>query len=242
MSASAPLEASTPRAARRSRLLVPGIAAYLILVSGAFATGISILGGLAAFVLVSLILGPGLRRRSTPAWAAWCAATAAIGLLLLRGAGALALDAMPVLVNVALCWLFARTLRRGREPLIAQFIRVIEGPQRLALPKVAAYARGLTLTWSVLLGAQAGVLALLLVWSAAAGANLLAVPGSAWRIYLHLGSYALVPAFLILEYAYRRWHLRDVPHLPLAQFIARLAHCWRSMLHDLVAAPARHPQ
>ena len=56
---------------------------------------------------------------------------------------------------------------------------------------------------------------------------------AAWRWYLHLGSYLVVCAFLVLEYAWRRWRLRHVPHLPLPIFLARLARRWPSLLRSL---------
>ena len=42
-----------------------------------------------------------------------------------------------------------------------------------------------------------------------------------------------VCAFLVLEYAWRRWRLRHVPHLPLPIFLARLARRWPSLLRSL---------
>ena len=57
-----------------------------------------------------------------------------------------------------------------------------------------------------------------------------------WRWYLHLGSYATVLAFLVVEYAFRRWYLRHIQHVSLPVFVARLVRRWpalaRSVMHD----------
>jgi uncharacterized membrane protein len=233
---------------RRSRLFACGIVLYAALALTAFATGRSGFGELAAFTLIGLLLASALRRRSLVAWIAWLAIGGVLVVLARRGQGHLALDAMPALVNAMLCLFFARTLRRGREPLIARIIGVLEGPLRLSERGVAAYARGLTLAWAVLLGVQAVVLAFLAaaapggLFELAGFASPMAAAGSAWRWYAHLGSYVLVFAFLLLEYAWRRWHLRHVRHLPLPQFIARLARRWPALLLSLVdPSPRKAP-
>jgi hypothetical protein len=57
---------------------------------------------------------------------------------------------------------------------------------------------------------------------------------TAWRWYLHLGSFALVPAFLLIEYLFRRWWLRHLAHAPLHHFVARLARCWPALVRSFV--------
>lgn len=194
-------------------------------------------------MLVSLLLWPGLKRRSVAAFSVWTVAVLGVAALAIAGRGEIALDFLPVIVNAALCLVFARTLAKGSEPLIARLIAVLESPERLALPRVAAYARGLTLAWALLLGAQALVLALMIFCAVPDGLLAsfgvtppIAVTGHAWRWYLHLGSYATVFAFLGVEYAYRRWHLRHIPHVPLPVFVMRLVRRWpalvRSVLND----------
>lgn len=219
----------------RSRVFAIGVLAYLALVIGAYTTGMSWLGAVASMVLISLLLAPALQRRVAGAWLAWILISAALAVLGVRGYGRFALDAMPVLINAALCIVFARTLRAGQQTLIARFISVIEGPHRLHLAGVADYARGLTWAWALLLGAQTVLLAVILTWSVLAASGRIAAAGPAWAAYLHVGSFALVPLFLVLEYAWRRWHLRHLPHLPMPVFIARLAQSWPALLRDLQA-------
>ena len=195
-------------------------------------------------MLLSLLLWPGLHARSVAAWIVWGIASLGIGALAITGRGDIALDFMPVMVNAALCTLFARTLAPGSEPLIARVIAVLESPARVQLPRVAAYARALTWAWSLLLGLQAVLLTVLITCAVPDG--LLArfgwtppfeIAGDGWRWYLHLGSYGGVVAFLVVEYAFRRWHLRHIPHAPLPVFVTRLVRRWPalagSVMHDV---------
>jgi uncharacterized membrane protein len=230
----------------RSRLVVGLLGAYGVLLVAAIASGNAWLDLLAAFALVSLLLSPGLRRGSVFAWSLWLAGAAALTALAALGHGRLALDLMPVFVNLALCTLFARTLARGREPLIAGVIAALEGRERLALPGVAAYARGLTAAWVLLFGAQAALLAWLVACAVPEGALAafglpapLPLHGEAWRWYLHLGSYALVLVFLLGEYAFRRWRLRHIPHASLPRFIGRLVRRWPRLVRSFADDAAR---
>ncbi len=243
----APADPSTP-SKRRSRVLIAGVLAYFVLATWASSGGFGWLAAFALLVLVGALLSPALRRRSVAAWGVVAAATLALGLLAASGEGLLALDALPILVNAALCVLFAGTLRRGREPLIARFIAILEGRDRLALPGVAAYARNLTRVWAVLLGLQACLLGVIFCLApgglfAAFGwplPALFALPG--WRLYLHVGGYALVPLVLVIEYAFRRWHLRGIEHPSLPHFIARVVQRWPALLHSLAADATQSPR
>jgi len=229
----------------RSRAFVAGIVVYVILLAGAFASGNRVLDELAAFALISVVLLPSLRRGRAGAWLTWIAVAVVLAWLARRGQGQLALDALPILINLALCRVFACTLAPGREPLIAHIIAVIEGPERLTLPRVASYARHLTRAWALLFAAQAVVLAVVVACAAPDGvfASLGLDPpfamAPAWRWYLHLGSYLLTIGFLVIEYGYRRWHLRHIPHAPLPVFIARLGRRWPAMVAGFAADAAR---
>jgi hypothetical protein len=235
-----------PRAsAWRRGLLGGGIALYLALLLAGHALGQDWLDELAVLVLASLFLLAALARGSAAAWMAWIALAAVLAWLGVAGLGRLAVDAVPVGVTAAIAALFARTLRPGVEPLIACAIRVIDGPGRLQQPGLRAYARGLTLAWALLLGAHALLLAALL-WLAPGGladafgwpgAGRLSSPG--WRHWLHFGSLAVVPAFLLVEYGYRRWRLRHVEHLPLPLFLARLVRRWPALVHGMAGERER---
>ncbi|MGH8726695.1 MAG: hypothetical protein ACREV9_00735 [Burkholderiales bacterium] len=70
---------------------------------------------------------------------------------LLLGAAVLhpawALRGFPVIVHLALFWVFARTLRRGREPIISRIARLERGALDAEL---ARYTRRLTLVWALM--------------------------------------------------------------------------------------------
>lgn len=228
----------TPHAARRSRLLVAGVLAYIALAALALSIDSPALAALAVFVLVAAVLSPALRGGRIAAWCGLAASAALIAWLAAHGAGWLLLDVVPIIVNLALCVLFARTLRAGRTPLIARFIAILESPERARNVRVARYARVLTLAWALVLGAQAALLAgivlamphgLLAMFGIAAPR--LAAP--AWTAYLHVGSYLVVGAFLVLEYGWRRWYLRDLSHAPLPKFALALVQRWPALLRSL---------
>ena len=215
--------------------------AYVGVVAAAFASGRAWLGALATFMVVSLVLWPGLRRLSPAAIALWLAASAGIAALALGGQGDVALDFLPVIINLALSALFARTLVPGSEPLIARLIAVVESPARVALPRVAGYARALTWTWAIVLGAQAAALTVLILCAVPDGllarfglAPPVAIAGGNWRWFLELGSYATVLALLVAEYAFRRWYLRHIPHVSLPVFIGRLARRWPAVAQSVM--------
>jgi uncharacterized membrane protein len=230
---------ATRPSAPRPYLFIGALAAYGALLLAAFVSGNRWLAAAASLTLATLLLAPGLRRRNVLAFALWLCSVAVLGAFALRGEGRVDLDLMPVLINIALCHLFGRSLLRGREPLIARVIDVLEGPQRLALPGVAAYARQLTWVWTLVSGAQALVLTLLILCVSPDGV----LPGmgislpfeisSEWRWALHFCTYATVIGLLIGEYAFRRWHMRHVPHAPLPVFIARLAQRWPALVRRI---------
>ncbi|HEX5122999.1 MAG TPA: hypothetical protein VFV97_07115, partial [Rhodanobacteraceae bacterium] len=210
--------------------------AYVGVLAAAFATGRGWLEELAAFMVVSLVLWPGLRRFSPAAIVLWLVAAAAIVALAYAGHGDIALDFLPVVINLALSALFARTLVPGSEPLIARLIGVLDSPDRVALPRVAGYARALTWVWAIVLGAQAVLLAALIMCAVPDGllarfsiAPPVAITGDSWRWFLNLGSYATVIALLVFEYAFRRWYLSGIEHLPLPVFVSRLVRRWPAL-------------
>ena len=208
--------------------------AYLALAGVAWWTGRGLPGALAVFVLVTLLLWPGLRGRSVAAWLAWCAAGVLLAWLAGKGAGRFALDLAPALVVATLCVLFARTLRRPRRPLIALFIEVVEAPSRLEQPGVADYARALTWVWAIMLGMQAALLLSVAVLLPEGPVGWIdARRAAAWRAWLHAGSWLTVIGLLVVEYAWRRWYLRRVPHLPPAEFARRLVARWPAIVRRI---------
>ena len=192
----------------------------------------------AALVLVTALMSPALAARHVLAWVVWLVLSAGMLLLAWSGLLGILLEFVPVLVNLLLAWLFGRSLLAGSKPLIARFIEMLEGAQRLQQPGVQRYARQLTRFWMLLLLTQAGVLLALLLLATPGG--LLDTLGltapwplpARWALgYVHLGGYALLVVAMLLEYPFRRWHLRHLAHPRLHHFITQLAARWPQLLH-----------
>ena len=116
----------------------------------------------------------------------------------------------PVLIDLALCWLFGRTLRRGAEPLVTSFARHAHGG---VLPTdLPAYTRRVTLAWTLLFAAMAAAAA----WLALLGT------GHAWAWFVYVGSPALVAALFLGEFAWRRVRFRHHPRQRLADMLQYL--------------------
>ena len=94
--------------------------------------------------------------RARGAWLAWRLAPpgllGAAWLLFGHHAMLAVLPLVPALALAGFAWGFARTLRGGREPLIARYIRFDE---RRDSAECAGYARRLTATWALALAAAA---------------------------------------------------------------------------------------
>jgi uncharacterized membrane protein len=116
----------------------------------------------------------------------------------------------PVLIDLALCWLFGRTLRRGAEPLVTTFARHAHGGD--LPPDIPAYTRRVTLVWTLLFAAMAAAAAGL----AAFGAE------RAWTFFVYVASPALVAALFLGEFAWRRVRFRHLPRQRLADMLQYL--------------------
>lgn len=105
----------------------------------------------------------------------------------------------PLAINLGLCWLFGRTLRRGREPLIARFAVMEQGTLSAEL---AAYTRMLTWLWTLFFAA------------AALASLLLSLSGNrdAWSIFTNFLNYLLVAMLFLGEFVYRRLRFRGYRH------------------------------
>jgi len=193
-------------------------------------------------LLLTVVMLPRLAARRIGPWIVWLGSLVALLLVSLYGFAGLLLEAVPVLINALLaCW-FGRTLSTS-EPLVARFIVALEGSGRLAQPGVAHYSRQVTWFWTLLLGAQALLLAVLLLCAEHNG--LLARFGivsplplsDRWAAaWLHVGGYMLIGAAFLLEYAYRRWRLRHLSHPGLRDMLLQLATHWPQLLRGRGAA------
>lgn len=154
------------------------------------AASLALLAALAAFILASLFVHHPLRWALPPMAAVVVAALPQAEWLLY---------VPPVAINLVLCWLFGRTLVRGRVPLIARFAMIEQGT---LTPELERYTRTLTWIWTLLFAAAAAI-------SAA-----LALSGSrdAWSLFTNLLNYLAVAFLFLGEFVYRRLRWRHYRH------------------------------
>jgi uncharacterized membrane protein len=148
------------------------------------------LGGYA--FAIALSLGPSLRWLLPPAAAALALAAPAGGVRLL--------DLPPILIPLALAWVFGRTLAKGRTPLVSRFAELEQGG--VLTEELARYTRRLTWVWTAFLLALAAISA----WLAASGDRV------AWSWFTNFAGYALLGALFLGEFAYRRVRYRNYRH------------------------------
>ncbi|CAI9120993.1 COG4648 family protein [Brytella acorum] len=107
----------------------------------------------------------------------------------------------------ALLAVFARSLRKGREPIVSLFARRVHGPLR---PDVARYTRRLTIFWSLFFVLALGAPLLLSVLG----------PAGAWRWPLQGGTFGAVVILMIAEAGLRRLIIRNFEHVSLRTTVA----------------------
>lgn len=221
-----------PPSSIAARIRVAGlIVGYIAIVLIAWITRSDVLSAICVVLLISAVLLPQLRRNSRGAWSIWLLLVAGVLALTLNGQGRIALDLVPLAINLGLAILFGWSLTGGHTPLIARAIIAIEGIERLRLPKVEPYARALTFAWAGVFAIQVLVFLLLMAWVLPN----LTMESSAYRwamTWLHVGGYALPGLFMLIEYLFRRWYLRHIPHVPPALFVRQLVQNWPQLLRD----------
>ena len=132
--------------------------------------------------------------------ARWLAPAAAASLLFLELTDTQwLLYVPPIAINLALGWLFGRTLARGRVPLITRFAMLERGTLS---EELARYTRTLTWLWTLLFA------------GAALASLVLALSGNrdAWWLFTNLVNYLLVAALFLGEFVYRRLRFRNYRH------------------------------
>lgn len=146
------------------------------------------------------------------------------------GHGDALLDGTPALIAALVGWMFARTLLRGRRPLIARAVVAMDGPELLHDPAVARYTRRLTLTWALYQGALALVALLLALrtWYWPERWPLLPGPRLFGIVLLPLA----VVLLILAEFALRPRLLPQAPARSLYAFVRDLARAWPALLAE----------
>jgi uncharacterized membrane protein len=98
---------------------------------------------------------------------------------------------LPHLVtNLFLMWLFARTLKDGREPLITSIARRVHGSLK---PEIEIYTRRVTYAWSLFFLLQVAVSLGLYIFASL----------QAWSMYINILNVPLIILMFVCEYSYR---------------------------------------
>jgi uncharacterized membrane protein len=146
------------------------------------------------------------------------------------GRGDALLDATPALIAALVGWMFARTLLRGRRPLIARAVAAMDGPQLLEDAAVARYARRLTLIWALYQSALASIALILALCAWYAPQRWPALPGP--RLFGIVLLPLAVAALILAEFSLRPRLLPQAPPRSLYAFVRDLVHAWPALLAE----------
>jgi uncharacterized membrane protein len=247
---------STPAAAQSRKPLPAGTllllgASYPLLAHVAALTGRPALIAASLGLLVVLVLLPALRNGRALAWILLAAAACGLSLAVASGQALPLLMLPPVLLNGFMAWLFGRTLRDGRMPLIERAARAMRGPGAVLADEVVAYARGVTQAWTALFVVLA-IVNLALAALARPGGLLLAagidpgvsVPLGAWSLFANVLSYVFIGALFAIEFVVRGRRFPHQPYRGAVEFMRRLTaqgHLFRpgAGRHEPAADPDR---
>lgn len=184
---------------------------------------------LAIALLAATVLIPSLMRGRALAWLAIVPIAAGLWLLGRAHLNQLPLYVPPVLVPAFMAWVFGHTLAADRVPLIERIVRLLHPPDDPPETAVWAYARKLTLAWTMLFVVIAAVNLVLAATVRPEGLLLAAgvepaftVSQETWSLFANLIGYLLVGAFFVLEYAYRRRRFPLQPYRNLFDFIRQM--------------------
>lgn len=214
-------------AALRALLLV----GYIPLAHLADARASGTIAALALGALALTVLIEGLAQRRIAHWLALPVVAAALAWLSRSPFALLPLLLVPPLFTGLIAWWFARSLRRGRVPLVRKVVAALYGiPADELSPRHRTYTRGLTATW-------AGLLALLTLLNL--GLALVAVPngllahagiaapvtvtGEQWSFIANIAVYGLLGGFAMLEYVVRKFVFPVRPYRNLFDFARKMA-------------------
>jgi uncharacterized membrane protein len=196
-------------------LLVAGIVAYQVLVhlglTGSPDPARTVLVMLPLIALGAWLL---LRSPNRVVWVVILAAAAGMIFLLAQGTGlgASALYGVPhAAAYLFMLWLFGRTLRRGREPIITRLARLGRGGT--LPPAMEPYTRGLTLAWCVFFAVQLAASALLLRFASV----------ESWSLFINVLNFPLLILMFTVDYLYRVIRFRGSPQSSIATAIQAYA-------------------
>ncbi|MCZ7566332.1 MAG: hypothetical protein M5U08_23110 [Burkholderiales bacterium] len=174
----------------------------------------ALLAGFAAIAAAAAALDGGAHRFPPGALALAALGIAGLALLDARAVVPLAF-VWPAAAYLAVAWVFGRTLRRGRVPLVERMARMIDHGEHLP-HELVRYTRVLTWVWTLLPLAMAVASVLLARFASTV----------AWSFFSNVLSYAVLAALFFAEYPYRVRRFPQYAHthpLAVAACLARRA-------------------
>jgi uncharacterized membrane protein len=211
------------------RLLL--LAAYLPLAHFAGTRHSPMLAALALGDLALLALIEPLLRRRLAAWLT-LAATVLLLIALARSRFALTpLLLVPALFTAMVSGWFARSLRPGREPLIAKVVSALYAQSNMPLsPRHHSYTRHLTLAWALLLALMTLVNLTLAMIAVPDGVLAqfgiqapVTVTNAQWSLIANLANYGVMGGFMLIEFQLRKWVFPVRPYRNAFDFARRMA-------------------
>ncbi|MDI1258450.1 hypothetical protein [Aquabacterium sp.] len=116
--------------------------------------------------------------------------------------------------NLAFCWVFGHTLASGREPLVTRFARIMRRGDMP--PEVMSFTRAVTLAWALFFAGIALASAFLYA----------AVSLEAWSVFSNLLNSPLIGLMFVVEYAVRRYKLRNIRHSSILDSVQAFRKGW----------------
>lgn len=213
---------------------IPAIAlavAYPLLAHWATHDGGGVPAAIAMADLVALCLIAPLMQGQGWAWGVLAVSGAALAWLAQTPYAQMLLLAPPMLFVGFVAWMFWRSLRPPREPLITRIVAAMEGCKPATLPApLYRYSRKLTAAWAYVMAALAvanGVLALIAVPDGVLArlgvASPVTIGQEAWSLFANVLNYGIVGGFFVGEYTLRRWLFPHRPYRHFFDFLRQMA-------------------
>jgi uncharacterized membrane protein len=164
---------------------------------------------------IAVNLGVLAARKAVPWWLLGAAGAAALAIVWSDREIAAGLAFLPpILIYVFVCWVFARTLLPGREPLVTRIARLVRDGE---LPEpLVEHTRRVTWLWAVVPAVMAAISLALARFADPA----------TWSLFTNVVSYLALGALFLLEYLYRLVRYPAIRHDSPWQVASRLV--WRA--------------
>ncbi len=184
------------------------------------------LGDLALMVLIE-----GLLHRRPGAWLALAVSAVALFALAQSRHALMPLLLVPPLFTAMIGWWFARSLRPGREPIIAKVVGALYARAGMPLSeRHRRYTRGLTLAWAVLLGLLTVVNLVLALIAVPDGVLMqlgvrapVTVTNAQWSLVANIANYGVLGGFALIEYQVRKFVFPVRPYRNIVDFGRQMA-------------------